>query len=115
MVPEVELERRLVEYLLENGDDMAFTKFFWRECKPLPSDIIQFQRFAEAQLMLRRGIKQIDIAKEIGVSGPSISNWSRLAAMPKLCHYLKAFLTMGNPSAGNVWLTLEQTHGHAIP
>jgi hypothetical protein len=111
----VELERRLVEYLLKNGGDLGFTKSFWRECKPLPSDIIQFQRFAEAQSMLRRGIKQMYIATELGVSGPSISNWSRLEKMPKLCHYLKALLEVGNPRAGNVWLTLEQTHGHAIP
>ncbi len=112
---EVEVGHRLVEYLLKNGNDLGFTKSFWRECKPLPSDILQFQRFAEAQSMLRRGAKQIDIATEVGASGPSISNWSRLAAMPKLCHYLKAFILMGSPSAGNVWLTLEQTHGHGIP
>ncbi len=110
-----ELEHRLVEHLLENGGDIGFTKFFWRECKPLPSDTIQFQRFAEAQQMLRRGIRQLDIAKEFGVSGPTVSNWSRLAAMPKLCHYLKAFLMLGKPRTGSVWLTLEQTRGRAIP
>ncbi len=65
--------------------------------------------------MLRRGARQIDVAREQGVSGPTVSNWSRLAAMPKLCHYLKAFMNLGAPSKGNVWLTLEQTHGHGVP
>jgi hypothetical protein len=35
--------------------------------------------------------------------------------MPKLGHYLKAFLKHGLPIKGKVWLTLECTHGYANP
>jgi hypothetical protein len=35
--------------------------------------------------------------------------------MPKLAHFLKGFLEIGRPTADRVWLTLEHSHGYAIP
>ena len=37
---------RLVEHILKHGDDLSFTKFFWKECNQRPADRAQFRRFA---------------------------------------------------------------------
>jgi len=114
-VADGKVKQRLVEYVLEHGDDLAFTKYFWKECEFLPPDVVQYGRFAEAQRLIRQGRTQLEIAEHVGVSKSTAYSWSRVGMMPKLCHYLAAFLTLGNPIGSNVWLTLEQTHGHGVP
>ena len=110
-----ETKARIVEYVLKNGGELDFTKHFWRNCEHLPVHVIQYQKFAEAHRMFRQGKNQVEVAEQVEVSKATASNWSRVDNMPKLCHYLAAFLTLGPPTDGKVWLTLEQTHGHGVP
>ncbi len=105
----------LRSYVLEHGDDISFTKYFWKGCEPLPQDIRQYERFVKANCLLRDGVKPPKVAEVIGINHNSIYSWKRLRQMPKLGHFLKAFLSLGPPDEGYVWLTLEQSHGHATP
>ncbi|HUI86347.1 MAG TPA: hypothetical protein VLY21_04240 [Nitrososphaerales archaeon] len=106
---------RLRSYIAEHGDDLGFTRFFWRGCEPLESDVIQYRRFVGTLRMLQSGRTAAEVSRELGVNANSVSNWKNLIQMPKLGHFLKALLILGPPSSNRVWLTLEQSHGHAIP
>lgn len=110
-----ETKQRIIEYVVENGIDLRFTKHFWRECEPLPLDIAQYQKFATAHQLLARGLKQTEVSSRIGVSAPCVHSWKHLHSYPKLVHFLSAYLKLGEPPAGLVWLSLEQSHGHAVP
>jgi hypothetical protein len=100
-------------YILENGDDVGFTRFFWKGCEPLPRDLENYSKFASITKGFARGIepKRMDMGVGLG----SAHSWARQDAMPKLGHYLKAFLELGLPTEGRLWLTLECTHGYANP
>lgn len=110
-----DLRRLVVEYVVRNGADMEFTKHFWRECEPLPEDISRYQKFSEAQRLLATGLSQIEVSERTGVNKNSINQWKRGSSSPKLVHFLSAYLRLGKPETGKVWLTFEQTHGHAVP
>jgi len=109
------LNQRLVGHIVENGADLGFTNRFWRQCEQLPSDILQYQRFSVAHGLFAQGFKQVEVSKQIGVNATSINQWKHLHSMPKLAHFLRAFLKLGEPTEGCVWLNLEQSHGHGIP
>ena len=106
---------KLHSYLVEHGDDLSFTKHFWKACEPLPQDNSQYEKFARAHELLGEHVKASRVADVLGVNHNSIHNWKHLQQMPKLGHFLKAFLSLGPPTEGRVWLTLEQSHGYAIP
>lgn len=110
-----ELKRRFIDYLLQNGADLSFTKRFWRDCEPLPIDISQYSKFVEVLTLYEAGVSRPDICLRTQVKQSTVYAWTRLTCMPKPAHFLKAFLLLGEPTSERVWLTVEQTHGHALP
>jgi hypothetical protein len=108
-------KQQLIAYVLEHGDNLEFTEHFWKGCEPLPKDISQYRKFVKTLTLMQQGVKASKVAVELETNSNSISNWKHLYQMPKLGHFLKAFLKLGPASNGRVWLTLEQSHGHAIP
>ncbi len=105
----------VVGYLVEHGDSLEFTKYFWKGCEPLEQDIIQYAKFASTLRLVRQGLNASQVAAKLGINGNSTNKWKNLEQMPKLGHFLKAFLIHGTPAERRVWLTLEQSHGYAIP
>lgn len=115
MTDAVSADEKVRDYLVRNGDDLSFTKYFWKECEPLESDLRQYRKLVAAFKMSHNGNLQSTIAKELGVSKETVGTWIRLHKLPKLGHFLKAFLNLGAPNGQRVWLNTECTHGHAIP
>jgi len=105
----------LPSYILEHGDDLTFTKHLWKGCAPLEADVIQCHKFVSAQQAAYTGDDAPIISLEVGVSTITVRSWLLLEKMPKLAHFLKAYLKLGLPNDNRVWLTLEQSHGYAIP
>ena len=108
-----QIRQHLIDYVTNNGSDMSFTTYFWKECEPLPNDIQNYSKFVSIVS---------DYAKEIwpnrmdmGVGMGSSTSWARLEVIPKLGLYLRALIERGLPTGGRVWLTMEVTHGHAEP
>ncbi|MDA4135609.1 MAG: hypothetical protein OK449_01245 [Thaumarchaeota archaeon] len=106
---------QLRRYVAEHGDSLEFTGHFWRGCEPLAKDVIQYAKFAWTLGLIQDGIKASHLAPKLGINDNSTSKWKNLEQMPKLGHFLKAFLIHGAPAQGRVWLTLEHSHGYAIP
>jgi len=106
---------KLRAYVVEHGDSLDFTRYFWKGCEPLAQDVIQYTKFAWTLGLIQEGIKASQVAAKLGINNNSTNKWKNLEQMPKLGHFLKAFLIHGPPAEGRVWLTLEQSHGHAIP
>jgi len=105
----------IIDYIVKHGESLEFTKRFWNECEPLAKDVEQYTKFAKTLEMIQNGARSSEIVAKLGVKTHSIYQWGHLYQMPKLGHFLKAFLVHGTPTEGRVWLTLEQSHGHAIP
>jgi hypothetical protein len=108
-------KERLVAYVLEHGDNIEFTRHFWNGCEPLEADVIQYHKFTQALQMTHSGEDPDSISLDLETSVTTARNWRALSKMPKLSHFLKAFLNLGAPTNGRVWLTLEQSHGYAVP
>lgn len=113
---EEEWREKLVAYVLEHGDSLEFTKYFWKGCEPLPSAVAYYGKFVDelkGTTILKAAATPLGKTGKLG--GYSKLTLRRLEKMPKLAHFLKALLMLGEPNDGRVWLTLEQSHGHAIP
>jgi hypothetical protein len=109
-----EIQRqRMVDYIVEHRDDLSFTKYFWKDCEPLPRDIENYSKFVSIVSEFERGVDPKPM--QMGVGLGSSYSWATQDAMPKLGHYLRALIELGAPSEGRVWLTLECTHGYANP
>ena len=102
-------------YLVEHGNNLSFTKQFWGGCEPLESDLAQFEKFAKVHQLYAGGMKQEEIHKITGVKPSTVWTWTALVHVPKLGCYLRALLDLGIPKEGFVWLTVNSSHGHAIP
>jgi hypothetical protein len=101
--------------VLEKGNDLNFTKYFWKKCEPLDSDLSQYSKFVTTIRLAYEGVDNDAIANEVGVSARTVKRWINLEKKPKLSHFLKAYLRLGTPDEQRVWLNTEATHGHAIP
>ena len=110
-----ELAARIRAYVLEHGDDLGFTKYFWRGCEPLEVDVIQYHKFARAHELASRESSRDWIADELEVSPSTVGTWLTFSQMPKFAHYLASYLRLGQPEENTCWLTLRCTHGYAIP
>ena len=106
---------RLRSYVLEHGDNLDFTRYFWKGCEPLLHDIKQYEKFVRAHMLIHDGVKPPRVAEIMEINHNSIYKWKNLQQMPKLGHFLKAFLSLDPSTDGRVWMTLEHSHGHAIP
>ncbi|MDV3278420.1 MAG: hypothetical protein LYZ69_08160 [Nitrososphaerales archaeon] len=107
--------RRVMEYLLKRGADLGFTNFFWKNCEPNEYEIKRFSRYAKVLLLASEGATRRATALEAGVGEWSVESWARFRHRPKLAHYLKSFLELGRPKKGWVWLSINNTPGHAVP
>jgi hypothetical protein len=110
-----EIKGRLVEYFVKRGADLSFTKYFWRGCEPLPIDLSQYSRFVEVIQMYESGVSRKDIHLRTRVRPSTLYAWTRMTGVPKLVHFLAALLLLGTPTENRLWLTVEHSHGHAIP
>jgi len=109
--PSDDLKRRLVEYMVKNGDDLGFTNHFWKKCEPLPNDL---QMYSEYAYLLGSPTKPpiktgTNLRREYGFERVSLSQ------PPKLGLYLKSLIELGKPAPGYVWLNTECSHGYAHP
>lgn len=113
--PTEDWKGNLRSYVAEHGDNLEFTKHFWKGCEPLNRDIAGFHQFAMVIQAAHRGENPHLIKWGLKVSSATIKSWVLLKKMPKLGHYLRSYLDLGEPKAGSVWLNTDCTHGYAIP
>src|SRR5208282_156263 len=102
----------LRSYVLEHGDDLTFTGHFWKECEPIEKDIIQYWKFSSVLHLINKGLNSEAISERTEASVSTIYTWRKLIQLPKIAHYLKAYLELGEPCAGRRWLTTECSHGY---
>ena len=110
-----ELRGRIVDYLSQNGDNLEFTKYFWKGCEPLARDVKDYSKLAALVSADARGLPPPNPTESMGVGLGFATSWAKLAIMPKLGHYLRAFVELGDPGPNRVWLTTECSHGQANP
>src|SRR5438876_11288284 len=104
---------KLVEHILKHGDDLSFTKFFWKECEANEKEHAQFARFSRAIYLSHGGMSKAKVARALD-TGYSIV-WTRLnrSRLRRLGHYLKVFLALGKPHERRVWLRVHKSAGYA--
>jgi len=105
----------VLEYISQHGADLSFTRYFWKGCEPHPYELIRYPAFVKVLLLKERGKSNAEIARETGVNEYSIYSWTRFRQKPKLAHYLCLFLELGKPRPDWVWLSVNNTSGHAVP
>ncbi len=110
-----ELEQRMIDHVVAHGDDLGFTKFFWKGCEPLPRDVRLFSEFVDVLNLSRNSRAPPNVLEKIDIKKDLATEWSELTRPPKLGLYLKALLEFGQPREGFVWLTMECSHGYANP
>jgi hypothetical protein len=114
-IPPEELRSRVANHLLQHGDDLSFTKYFWKGCEPLPRDKMYYSKLAALVSADARGQRLRNPSESMGVGLGSATSWAKQAIMPKLGHYLGAFVELGDPGLNKVWLAMECSHGQANP
>src|SRR3989442_11528624 len=90
-------DEKLVEHLLEHGDDLSFTKYFWKECEANEGEHKQYARFSRATYLSHGGLSHAKVARALDMSYSTVWTWLKLSQLPKLGHYLKVFLALGEP------------------
>jgi hypothetical protein len=68
-----------------------------------------------ALLLFKDGKSTAEIARAINVNQQSVRAWTRFEQKPKLGHFLCLYLQLGAPRPDRVWLSVNNTSGHAIP
>ncbi len=106
---------RIYDHIVKYGSDLSFTNHFWKRCEPHPYELKRYPLYVECLLQSRSGKSVIEISRTIGVKPSSLRNWIRFEQMPKLAHYLELFLRLGRPKSGWVWLSINNSPGHAVP
>ena len=79
---------KLVEHILKYGDDLSFTKYFWKECEANEREHEQYGRFARAIYLSYRGMSNAKVASALNMSYSTVWTWLKPSQMPKLAHYL---------------------------
>jgi len=106
---------KLLDYISQHGDDISFTDFFWKKCEPHPYELARYPLFVAALCLHNEGKSPTDISRATGVNVSSVREWTRLRQKPKLAHFLSLYLQLGKPKPSWVWLSVNNTSGHAIP
>lgn len=106
---------KIIDYVVEHGDDLSFTKAFWKECEPHPYELRRYPLYVDCLLSNAEGNSIAEIARMTGVGWQSVRAWTKFKQKPKLAHFLSLFLKLGEPKTGWVWLSVNNTSGHAIP
>ena len=110
-----EIQRRILEYLLNNGENTSFTDFFWKKCEPHPYELNRYPLWVKTILLSNNGKSIAEIARTTGVNWQSVKAWARFEQRPKLAYYLGLHLQLGLPRPGWAWLSVNNTSGHAVP
>ena len=113
--PADDWKEELTSYVIERGDNLDFTRYFWKGCEPIEADIIQYWKFTTALRLTRAGCHKEQVSADVTASSSTVYTWQHLVQLPKLAHYLKAFLGLGVPPEGCRWLSMECSHGYGIP
>jgi hypothetical protein len=108
-----EVKKKVADLLVKNGDDLEFTKWFWKGCEPLPRDVAAYSKFARLVSDYSKGVAED--SENLGMESRLATPWATQAIMPKLGHYLRASIELGDPGPDKVWLTTECSHGQANP
>ena len=106
---------RIIEYVLKNGEDLSFAKAFWKECEPHPYELRRYPLYVKVLRLFNGGKSVSEITRATGVNQQSVWSWTTFRQKPKMAHYLAIFLQHGVPRPGRVWLSVNNTPGHAIP
>lgn len=93
---------------------MSFTRGFWGQAEPLKSDLRQYSMFVETK-KLGETHQVREIATKLSISRSTVYSWLVGGKMPNLGYFLKAHLELGDPPPGKSWLTVNSSHGHALP
>ena len=109
------LDSQVGDYLMENGGNLSFSKQFWKACEPNNNELRRYSSYATAISLFLQGTNVLEISADTGVKASSVYSWTKFAQAPKLAHYLRLFLRLGPASEGFVWLSTNNTPGHAVP
>ena len=109
------MNRKIVGYLIKHRTDLAFAEFFWKGCELNQDELARYSRFVQTLLMHNRGLPARIISERMRVSLASVRYWIRSKRNSKLTDYLREFMRLGEPRHGWVWLSVNNTPGHAIP
>jgi hypothetical protein len=109
------LNSKIVNHVLEHGDDLFFTHQFWKGCEPNRYDLQRFSEYVSVLFLYSQGIGSGEISRRTGVLSPSIWAWTTFRQKPKLAHYLSEFLRRGTPRPGHVWLSINNSSRFAVP
>ena len=108
MLPAVEVEiQRVKEHIATHGSSIDFTRAFWKNCEPLDRDFAQYRELAES-------FNAKQPSRSDGVEG-RIQTWLQHGKAPKLGQFLRAYLRLGTPKEGRVWLNTKHSHGYGLP
>jgi hypothetical protein len=105
----------LTAHLLTGDESLDFAKSFWKACEASDYEVKQFSKYVRAFHMVAKGVRQNQVATIVDESLSSVSAWLRFEEKPKLGHFLAAHLSLGPPREGWVWLSINNTSGHAVP
>lgn len=107
--------KNILEYVVLNGQDQSFTKHFWKSCEPHPYEVRRYPLYAECLRLFVEGESIASIARQVGVNSTTVKSWVTFKKKPKLAHYLSIYLKLGEPRPGWVWLSVNNSSGHAVP
>jgi hypothetical protein len=110
-----ETESEVLDYISQHGNDLSFTEAFWRKCEPHPYETRRYPVWVETQRLHMEGKSLAEISRQTGAKPSSVRRWTRFEQRPKLAHFLQSYLQLGRPTPGFVWLSVNNTSGHAIP
>jgi hypothetical protein len=106
---------KFLDFISRSGRDTSFTDFFWKKCEPHTYEMKRYPLYVDCLLMYGKGKTIPEISRNTGVNLPSVRKWVTFRQKPKLAHFLLLFLQLGIPRPGTVWLSVNNTSGHAIP
>ena len=109
------VQSKLLDYIAANGGGISFTEFFWKKCEPHSYELTRYPLFAAALRLHNEGRSATAFSRATGVNVTSVRKWTRFRQKPELAHFLSLYLQLGKPRPGWVWLSANNTSGHAIP
>lgn len=110
-----DIEGKILDYVSRFGADTSFTDFFWKKCEPHLYEVERYPLYVGCLVMHSKGSPVGETSRRIGVNRQSVRSWIKFEQKPKLAHYLDLYLRLGIPREGSVWLSVNNTSGHAVP
>ncbi len=109
------LAGRVMRHIEEHGKDTSFAGLFWKRCEAHACEIERYLLYVDCLLMHGQGESPDEISKHTGVGIQSVCAWISFRQRPKLAHFLTLYLELKRPRLDWVWLSVNNTPGHAIP